>query len=196
MLDEWKLQALPYIDSQPADDWDWLAVAQHFGMATRLLDWTLNPLAALWFAVERPPTEESTGVVWLFEATEADYLKPAERSSPLAIDQTHVFRPRHLTRRIIAQAGWFTAHKYLETASSSYVPLDKDARFKERLSKLLVPPEYFSDLRRELDRFGINAASLYGGPDGLGRHIEWLHSYYADERAEPQTVNVAVESIA
>ena len=50
---------------------DPLAFAQHNGMATRLLDWTLNPLAALWFAVRKAPAKDNEdklldGVVWIF----------------------------------------------------------------------------------------------------------------------------------
>lgn len=47
MLDDLKRQTLPWLAAPLETDWDWLALAQHHRMATRLLDWSTNPLAAL-----------------------------------------------------------------------------------------------------------------------------------------------------
>src|ERR1700686_3047090 len=62
---EFRRRSAAYLDATNRDDWDMLAIAQHHGMATRLLDWTDNPLVALWFAV-REGSQQSDSVVWCF----------------------------------------------------------------------------------------------------------------------------------
>lgn len=200
MFDDFKRQAIPHLDHTPESDWDWLALAQHFGMATRLLDWSTNPLAALWFAVQRPPRPPSPGigpgpgVMWYFEARHKDFHDASGNADPFSLDRTRVFRPRHITRRIIAQSGYFTCHKYVESSQKKYISLDRNASYTGRLTKLEIPVSAFADLRRDLDRFGINAAALYGGLDGVCSHIEWLHSYFEDESPAGHPKNTSPES--
>ncbi|MBI5035295.1 MAG: hypothetical protein HZB51_32610 [Chloroflexi bacterium] len=55
-------------------------------------------------------------------------------------------------------------------------------RYQHSLNKIEIEPSAFKDIRRQLDRVGYNAASLYADLDGLARHIEWLYSKLEDER--------------
>ena len=148
-------------------------------MATRLLDWTLNPLVALWFAVEKPPEKGQNGVVWVFKPAEADNVVD-ESDDPFAGKRTRVFTPSHVSARIRAQSGCFTVHKYLD-ASRGFSPLDRIKIYRKRLTKLIIPADSFCDLRFGLDRCGFNQFSIYPDIDGLCRHIEWQNSIMADE---------------
>ncbi len=180
MLRAFKLEGIPYLQATPENDWDWLAIAQHHGMATRLLDWTANPMAALWFAVERAPRADQPGVVWVFDTKESDYADTETGDGPFSGPRTQVFRPRHLTKRIIAQSGWFTVHMYQDQLKG-FVRLEANRLYRSRLRKVLVPSSCMAGIRRGLDRMGFNAANFYADIDGLCRHIEWQHSLLDDE---------------
>jgi hypothetical protein len=185
MMSEFKRRAIPLLSAQPKSSWDWLAIAQHHGMATRLLDWTLNPLAALWFAVNRPPTKEKrklhAGVVWVLVPKPGDYAVTSTRESPFRIDRTKIFCPKHVAARLVTQAGWFTVHKFMKT-QERFIAIESNKAYSSKLTKLLILPKRFSEMRFELDRFNVNAATLFPDLDGLCAHIQWLNSYLADER--------------
>jgi len=187
MLLEFKRQALPFLDRIPDNDWDWLALAQHHGLGTRLLDWTTNPFAALWFAVEKPPKKQSKntksylpGVVWIFDASADHYITDYEKSSPFEIKRTMIFRPKHITRRIVAQFGWFTVHKWMKS-QNRFIPLENIKRYKNQLQKVTIPYDLFASIRRELDRCGFNASSLFPDLDGLCQNILWQNTLLQDE---------------
>jgi len=46
MIETFKRYARQYLSKEIKNEWHYFALAQHYGMATRLLDWTTNPLAA------------------------------------------------------------------------------------------------------------------------------------------------------
>lgn len=66
MLDELKRRSAQDPNFIGRDDWDCLVYAQHYGMATRLLDWTVNPLIALWFAVSDQNENKDSYMYLLF----------------------------------------------------------------------------------------------------------------------------------
>jgi hypothetical protein len=195
MLGEFKRRSVPYLQVVPANDWDWIALAQHHGMATRLLDWSSNPLAALWFAVRQPKVDGDDGVVWVFAPAPDDVILPAviteRNSSPFTGTRTSVFQPRQITPRIVVQHGWFTVHKYQED-SAGFVPLERIEIYENCLRKVLIRASAFAELRYQLDRLGVNDVSLFPDLSGLCSYLEWAHTRLPDE---PLDRNTRIEGI-
>ncbi|MGF1479698.1 MAG: FRG domain-containing protein [Cyanophyceae cyanobacterium] len=180
MFDDFKGRSVPLLDRQPESAWDWLALMQHHGLATRLLDWSVNPLVALWFTVSKPPAETHPGVLWVFQPNQKDYFTPSHHEDPFQVTQTRLFKPRIVTQRISSQMGWFTIHHFSRDLQK-FIALEEDATYKPLLTKLMIPSEKFARIRFELDRVGVNAATIFPDLDGLCANIEWSYSTLADE---------------
>ncbi|SFO75873.1 FRG domain-containing protein [Chitinophaga sp. YR627] len=181
MLENFKRLARPHLSKIPGNDWEWLALAQHHGMATRLLDWTSNPLAALWFAIAQPSTSKY-GVVHVLFADEKAFLKPTEihKLDPFKETKPKIFQPEISTIRIQSQSGWFTTQK-LNKRTNNFEPFNKSSSFSRDMQRLIIPSECFSDLRYQLDKFGVNRFSLFQDLDGIAAYAEWSHTQFTDE---------------
>jgi hypothetical protein len=175
MLEDFQRRSLHLIDYHPGNSWDWLALAQHHGMATRLLDWTENPLIALWFSMA-PKTDirhADYSVVWGFNVPNKDIVATTSEMDAFTEGITKVFKPNHITKRITAQFGWFTIHK--SNREKQFIPFEQNKDYSESLFKIMVKSECFAECKKRLHNYGINSASMYPDIDGLAQHVEWLY---------------------
>lgn len=172
MLEELKRRARTLIDGIQFDEWDWLIYAQHFGMKTRLLDWTTNPLTALWFSCSNEFKKDVDSVVYILKNAETFLLDKSKETSPFNRSKTRVLKPTLNNERIIAQAGWFTAHKY-STSAKCFVDLRTNKEIQDSIVEVTIPKKIKPNILDSLNVFGINSQTLFPDITGICNQMNW-----------------------
>jgi hypothetical protein len=184
ILREFERGILPLSEFRPENNWDLLALAQHHGLPTRLLDWTYNALAALWFAVQSEPKKDDkgnfiNGVVWILAAEVDDFRMDTDKFDPISNRITKIFRSSVVSRRISAQSGVFTVHKV--NTKGKMFKFESVANFKNKLTKIIILHKDFANIRSELQTLGINNFTIYPDLDGFCQHLTWRFAKKDDE---------------
>lgn len=176
--------------------WHWLALAQHRGLPTRLLDWTYSPFVALHFATSSLPHMDEDGSVWMFNFVEANRALPArlrrildrEGSDTWTVEMLERFRslaefdrlsrrpfvlflePPSLDPRITNQFALFSLMPGASSRLDTWL-----AHAPQLARRIIVPAPLKWEIRDKLDQLNINERVLFPGLDGLSR---WLTRYY------------------
>ena len=184
-------------DARHGSVWHWLALAQHHGLPSRMLDWTYSPLVALHFVTELPTAFGEDGVVWCVDYHRAKRSLPAPLLDVLEREASDVFTPELLADAVaslddLRQMGDTPALLFLEPPSLDQRIVTQYALFSllthpeadmqawvdahpELCKRVVIPASIKWEIRDKLDQANVNERVLYPGLDGLCR---WLRRYY------------------
>lgn len=175
ILQMFKQRALPHLDHTPGNDWEWLAVARHYGLWTRLLDWTENALAALYFAVEGEADDDFSVVYCYRHQGRPDEWTDKAIGDPLTKEHLVIYHPRYISTRIAAQEGIFTVHPegFHEFDSTGTILSPWPERWTGLTRTIQIPKECRREIRVQLARLGVHRASLFPDADGVAGFVNW-----------------------
>ncbi len=172
--------------------WNWLFYAQHYGLKTRLVDWSTNPLVALYFAVSSNPHNRDTkdkkdGVVWALKVENNKVLKTEElkECKPGLLKEWTLVAPPPITSRLARQSGKFTYHPdpFLDIATEKREDvIFVKIKIKKPKKKDNEKPNY-DRIKKQLGIMNIHQASLFPDADGVARFVnnEWHKIVIWDE---------------
>jgi hypothetical protein len=190
-------RSLPFLERSLTDDWDKLFLMQHYGVPTRLLDWSENPFVSIYFALVSASEPKSTdAAIWMCDPVAWNQAALDHISYKGGVlDQSHAamrtYAPgtkvdeiptlpvmiygSYNSPRIVAQRGGFALF------GQGLDPMDKvfkADKFPEGiLTKIEIGHAYVDEIRASLFRKGFTESVVFPDLDGLSKELRRIYSF-------------------
>jgi hypothetical protein len=179
--------------------WNWLSLAKHHGLPTRLLDWSYSPYVAMHFATHNLHDFDSDAAIWCVDFTKMNELLPKPLRKLLADEDVNIFtaellnrvatslsafdalskrdfvlffEPPSLDERIVNQFALFSL-----PSSPELLLEDLLKRREGTYRRIIIPASLKWEVRDKLDQANITERVLFPGLDGLS---QWLKRYFTN----------------
>jgi hypothetical protein len=204
LIENFQRQSLPFLESMPNCHLNWLAVAQHHQLPTRLLDWTRNPLIALYFAANNRDSH-STPDAWedVFVFAWEIGNRPDGKGRMLPLDRVASMRPRgkgliaddsaeaDASREVDGSTTNDGVYLFNPPNLSSRIASQEglfsfegqlsETAFPERaereglrLTRIRIPGAARLEILKHLNRLGVETGKLFPDLPGLCAHQKWV----------------------
>lgn len=196
-MNSFKSRAVACINFTPQNDWEWMSTAQHYGLPTRMLDWSQSALSALFFAVENEEfeynDENDTSIIWCLnpiELNEKTRFVEDYTVIPNIIEQNEVLQQKLQEKfgigkslaeiiypialicpasngRINAQKGTFTLFPL------NAKPLEEMEDMDDVLVKIKLARDSKKEIKKQLFEIGITYSNIYPDLDYVCKDIKY-----------------------